>query len=580
MDKFGIYLFLWKLQEKSPCMILRKREGGRLVFLKKKDKKSTDGENSVEIISETDSKVINLVDGLQGDAKETNGEELVETTEKTGEQTSDGETSQTNEAAENKNPDKEEKAKKEKKPKKPKPRRNHTYMERKVKSSRRRTFLFLFLFLSLVISFYGAEIYEDSPYTRLKTAISEERIEEAVLLYNEEVQLSFLWQSKGLNLLETYVDGVDGLADLQRKTEVLSLLSQVNDRGLQEKIQEKTTKLTEDQAYSEAFSEVERLIQEEQEEEAMAFCQELLESEDSAEISGLLTMAQDAYRERILAGVSLDEAEESYLSSVELLEKALKILPNDEVLLKKVDELGIDFSETQRREGIVKMVSFAEGENLTMALEQLAILEEEYPEDEKISLALADLSPILEEKTSQKVSEALLFSEFDEIRQWLTLVQELLPNSEKIKEETWRLQENGPTALSNVPADELNHVLLLNMESRVIDVNGGSHDPTNSYMMGQQNSMGKFLLNGEYSRFTFDLAVYSDHSEKNQPVKFTIYDNEYRILLQVGNISYDSPVISYNVNVSGAEHLFICTDNLGEWPMSVSPLLVNGYFIK
>lgn len=262
------------------------------------------------------------------------------------------------------------------------------------------------------------------------------------------------------------------------------------------------------------------------------------------------------YKEYVLSETEVTGSDEQYKSSIELLEEAVKVIPDDSELNAKLSTVKSEYAKylktnvMDNANQLIKDAKYADA--LAEIDNALKFITSDSDLTDLRDVCVNEYERSVIQVSNDLISENRYEAAIDEVESALTV----LPNNENLTKQLNKIQSNKPVSLSTLTP--INGGWEWN-EGSPTDPFGTTYSNVSNYKIfeGAYNDehYAEYRVYGKYKRFTASLIPHMDIRE-NGNSQVQIYADD-KLVYTSPTIGRKTDMINVSADVSGAEYIKI-----------------------
>lgn len=416
----------------------------------------------------------------------------------------------------------------------------------------------------LIIGISGVVFYIKSPARQIVSQVKKGEYTTVQQVYNsgvkdkfiQEIMLQKLVKKDCGNIVEEFKTNKISYDEANAKIEAYESLG---DKKVAEYLSKESKVLDDLNTSMESYAKAEKLYESGKYAEALEkYALVVKEDDHYKDAQEKLSKCVESYREEILNKTENPSSQTDYESAIDTLNIALKIVPDDEKLTARLDELETGYADFLKSEALTNGTQYIQDGKFEELFELLSKACEKNSGDTELENLKKTAEDEFVKKVQTTVDEYVGNDDYDDAIKYLQSANKILADNTIITELLQKTQDNVPVELSSLKISESD----LYEEGANLTVNedsiGNVYSSGNLFkLMPSYSRAGyvTFYIKGDYSRLTGTIAV-ADDSSKN-PGKVSIYDEKDKLLYTSGDMTRTTAPIKVDIDIKGVQWLKI-----------------------
>ena len=436
--------------------------------------------------------------------------------------------------------------------------------KKRKKGSKIKRFLCAVIAVILIIGISGLVFYIKSPSRQIVSKVKKGEYTTVKQLYNSGVKDKFvqemLLQKLVKNDCNSIVDDFKtNKVNFDEAIEKLDAYASLGDKKIADYLSKKSKVVDDLNTSMNSYAKAEKLYESGKYAEALEkYALVVKEDDNYKDAQEKLSKCVEKYREAILSKTENPSSQTDYETAIETLNIALKIVPDDDKLTARLNELESGYADLLKSEALTNGTQYIqEGK-----FEELFTILNKACEMNSGDAELENLKKTAEDEFVKKVQADvdgyLTNDNYDEAIKYLKNANKILADNSTLSELLQKTQNNVPVQLSSLKISESDRCeegsnLTLKEDSIGNVYSSGNLFKLDSY--GTSVGYMTFYIKGDYSRLTGTIAVADDSSKTSGMI--SIYDENDKLLYTSGDMSRTTAPIKVDVDIKGVQWLKI-----------------------
>ncbi len=399
-----------------------------------------------------------------------------------------------------------------------------------------------------------------SPAKEVSDALEHADYDNAVSVYRSDVQgvffqeklLDFLLSRQTSGMLDAYESGELTYEEARGKLEALAQMPEMEAAS---DCAQQLEMLDELFASKKAYRAAEEYYADGDYAAALAEYKNVVESDSNYDLAQeRIVEATDGYREEILNQVGTPESDAAYETAITLVNTALSVLPGDEQLTQKLDELKSSYSASVKSRALTDgSVAISEG-RFEDAFSLISDALQRNEGDPELQALLASAQTEYVSYVGGQVADLVSQDDYDGALALIDAALSVLPGNETLQNLRSQTENAKPVRLSDMTVSDSNYLERPEDGEVYVDVIGTVYSPSNLLEMELYEDRAFFTvyLGGAYSRLSGTAAVRDNSDSTNGWLM--VYGDNSELLYSV-ELSRTTAPVTIQADLTGVQWL-------------------------
>lgn len=280
----------------------------------------------------------------------------------------------------------------------------------------------------------------------------------------------------------------------------------------------------------------------------------------------------------LLANDGLEK--KNYAEALTKVQAALKILPEDADLNALFVSINSVYTETLKEEIKKDVEEAANAGNYPQAISVLKEAVKEYSEDEALNTQLNTILSTYETVIANQVADFVANDDYAGALNLISEAMKVSPESIVLATLYQETEANQPVKLNELTISEYNEYFEVTGMEVTEDTIGNVYSPGNLFVLNHDwydTSYAKYYLGKQYKTLKFTVAIKNINDRNKDTRRVTVYGDDEEILYTSGELARTTAPYEVDVDVSKVDWLYIHSDSTG---YGITPILVNPILYK